>query len=145
MGSNGLVDRPVNVVVSRLCAHYDCWIALQIDPVTIDAVLRIPVKPNFKPVRDRTQKWHIGRIRYFVERLAIGESLDPIDIEQEVTSCGWSVIWHGPSVEDGHHRLLAALLHGSLTVRANVGGTVKFINWLCGTGRANNPPWEQWE
>jgi hypothetical protein len=80
------------------------------------------------------RRWHTGRIRYFVELLERGDRLDPIEIDNQCDRGGI----YGPILLDGHHRLCAAALLKTPTIRASYGGRVDFLKYL--TGKTNHPP-----
>jgi hypothetical protein len=102
---------------------------------------RDPSRPQYRAeresgmdFRDREYRWDLGRIRYFVEQLERGAKLDPIEIDNQ---CDRGHIY-GPILLDGHHRLCAAALLRTPTIRAVYGGRVDTLKYL--TGKTPHPP-----
>ncbi len=86
---------------------------------------------------DMPLSWHYGRVRFFIEELQAGRSLDPIEIDNE---CCGNHIFPIPTVTDGNHRLVAANLFGTATIQATYGGRIDLLNYL--TGRRKTAPAE---
>ena len=80
-------------------------------------------------LREHSEAWHLGRIRYFVERLNDGDHVDAILIDDP---CSGGYLTGQPTVTDGHHRLAAHLLTGQHTILAGFSGKVSTLRWLRG-------------
>lgn len=74
---------------------------------------------------DVTPELHAGRIAYFVKH----GWKDAIHIDVGVPSLGCHVWW---PVQDGNHRLAAAIYRGDKTILANVDGSVDYAVELLG-------------
>lgn len=68
---------------------------------------------------------HAGRIAYLVEH----EATDPIDIDVGVPALRCYVRWF---VQDGNHRLAAAMIAGRSAISACVGGQLDYAKSLFG-------------
>lgn len=75
---------------------------------------------RYVPEPKRTQGYDAGRIRYFMDELQAGRPVDPI------------VIDNGPTVNDGHHRLVAAVRAGRQRIPAWFIGPERLGKWLSG-------------
>lgn len=98
--------------------------AYRAQPVYVSAHARIRKRP--------TRAWDYGRIRFFYERLQIGETLDAIEVDNV---CAFGQIYPEPVVLDGHHRLAASHLAGAPTILANYGGRIDLLRYLTGKSR----------
>lgn len=74
---------------------------------------------------DVAPELHAGRIAYFVEH----GWKDAIGIDVGVPSLGCHVRW---PVQDGNHRLAAAIYRGDKTILADVDGSVDYAAELLG-------------
>lgn len=72
--------------------------------------------------------FHIERIAYFLTN----PSTDPISIDVGVPTIGCHVAW---PVDDGNHRLAAAILNGQATIPATIGGSIPHAIQLLDLGR----------
>lgn len=70
---------------------------------------------------------HAGRIAYLVEN----PTNEPLVIDVGVPSLGCVVAW---PIQDGNHRLAAAIVRGDATIEAEVGGEVAYAESLFGDG-----------
>ena len=110
--------------------------------VTRDEAMRH--KPQAKYLHERAhvdRAWHVGRVRYFMERIDSGWKLDPIEVESRVFWRHMSSmpVWCGPKITDGQHRFAAAAICGLQTIPATFDGVITTINWLTGQ-RKRRPP-----
>jgi hypothetical protein len=80
-----------------------------------------------------SREYHQGRIQWFI----LNGVPDPIEIDNHVTG---RYIYPTPIVEDGHHRLAAAIIRGDETIPAVYGGRIDLLDWL--TGRSDKLPEE---
>jgi hypothetical protein len=78
--------------------------------------------------RDKHEDYDVRRVRHFIDRLAAGEELEPIEVD-----CRWH---HGspgrPEILDGHHRYMAAVIMGCETIPMSFGGICVVGEWLAG-------------
>lgn len=125
---------PTTVLVERLLSCFDPFYILDLDVETDDPMSYDPIV-EFSTFDQRTRDYHLGRIRYFVDRLLLGEELDPVEIDN---ACAGMRVLPVPVLLDGHHRLCAAAIVGARAVRASYGGRVDVKNWLSGR-RASRP------
>lgn len=68
---------------------------------------------------------HAGRIAYLIEN----EAEDAIEIDVGVPAMGCHVGW---LIQDGNHRLAAAIIARRETIKANVTGQLDYANHLFG-------------
>lgn len=76
---------------------------------------------------------HAGRIAFLMTH----EATDPIDIDVGVPAFGCHVRWF---VQDGNHRLAAAIMAGRPTISALVGGQLDYAKRLFGVECAEPEP-----
>lgn len=135
--ARSLVERGVtrNVLVGRLWAHY-AWPErkLPMRKMTIAKLLTYTAQPVYvsdeaRAHRQPTRAWDYGRIRFFYEQLLTGVRLDAIEVDNE---CNWGRIYPVPVLLDGHHRLGAAHLAGTRTIRVSYAGRLDLLRYLTG-------------
>ncbi len=126
---------PSRVIVERLWSLYP-WPErnLPMRRMTVERLLTYPAQPVYVSDEARTRKqptraWDYGRVRHFYERLVAGETLDPIELDNE---CGPEWIYPIPVVLDGHHRLAASHLVNAPIILASYGGRVDLLRYLTG-------------
>lgn len=126
---------PNRLHVGRLWTLYTWpeW-NLPMQGMTIEKLLTYRVQPNYVSEEARTRKqptraWDYGRIRYFYERLLVGDALDAIEVDN---ICDHGHIYPEPVVLDGHHRLAASHLAGARIILASYGGRVDLLQYLTG-------------
>lgn len=68
---------------------------------------------------------HAGRIAFLI----LHEANEPIDVDVGVPAMGCHVRWF---VQDGNHRLAAAMMAGRETIQAMVGGQLSYAKQLFG-------------
>jgi hypothetical protein len=129
---------PSKVIVERLWALY-AWPErnLPMRGMTITKLLTYPSQPDYVCDWARTRKrptraWHYGRIRYFYDRLLIGDVLDAIEVDNE---CNWGRIYPVPVLLDGHHRLAASHLARASSIFVSYGGRLDLLRYLTGRRR----------
>lgn len=88
-----------------------------------------PISKYVNDGMDREDGYDLGRVRYFVDELLLGRSLDPIVLDTH---------WHGmsptgPVLIDGYHRLTAAILTQQTHINASFSGPVDLLAWLTGS------------
>jgi len=110
---------------SWLSEHYNGFNPRRTKPIAYIEELR----------RDKVRNYDRRRVRFFLDEIAAGRKLAPIDVESRVY--GYQSItappaWGPPEVVDGHHRYVAAVLAGLKKIPANFGGLTSSIEWLIG-------------
>lgn len=68
--------------------------------------------------KDHAKSYHAGRIAYLVQH----PSDDPIMVIENVRG-GWDI-------DDGYHRLAAAIYRGDATIKVRAGAMDEFVHWL---------------
>jgi len=93
------------------------------DPWQVEPIDHVPeiFRPHIKDYDER-------RVRHFIDLLAAGEELEPIEIDSK---------WHynapgPPQLLDGHHRYMAAVIMGCETIPMSFGGLCTVGEWLAG-------------
>lgn len=124
----------ITILVERLLSCFDPFDVLDLDSEKDDPLSCDPIA-EFRTFNRRTRRYHLGRIHYFINRLLLGEELDPVEIDN---ACAGRYILPIPILLDGHHRLCAAVIVGERTIQTNYGGRVDVKNWLSGR-RAQRP------
>ena len=85
---------------------------------------------NYTDVKNKSTKWHIGRVMYFVNH---PEEIRDIEIDNVVN--GFQIL-PIPIIVDGNHRFMAAMwLHNQgemVKVHCRYGGRVDLLDWLSG-------------
>lgn len=126
---------PTRILVERLLRNCDPFAVLGLTTLSgaqiADPMDYEPITEH-QPYHRRSAQYHLGRIRYFVELLLLGEEVDPVEVDNR---CWGLTILPEPVILDGHHRLCAALTVGQETVLANYGGRVDVLRWLAGKRR----------
>lgn len=126
------------IIVSRLLKLYS-WpngFFKSILSASIDDILKhAPSEHMIDGTRPEEDEWHYGRVRFFVDELNAGKTLDPIVVDNR---CDRGHIYPEPIVIDGHHRLCAVKVSGVRTVPANYSGRVDLLDYL--TGKCDRPP-----
>lgn len=115
---------PVDLPVARLSRHCDPFR----DQAWGVAVTRADVRRALRerrlvPVPGTDD--HAGRIAYLVEN----EAADPIEVDVGVPEMHCYVGW---LVQDGNHRLAAAMIAGREKISASVGGSLGYAKRLFG-------------
>lgn len=133
------IEEPVTLSVKKLAkdfsfTKYPIWGGLE-DVISIREVKErlaagrsegpLPKVPNKGfPYDAETdyefRKYHVGRIAYLVKHPAT----DPISIDVGIPSLGMTVAWQ---IDDGNHRLSAAIVRGDKTILAVFSGEEKEI------------------
>ena len=123
------------VLVERLWVLYP-WPErnLPMRKMTIAKLLTYPAQPIYvsdaaRTVKQPTRAWDYGRIRYFYERLLVGDTLDAIEVDNE---CDFGRIYPVPVLLDGHHRLAAAHLAAARVILVSYGGRIDLLRYLTG-------------
>lgn len=119
MVSHILIDRLKRCYWSQHLADY----YTEHDPLRCE-----PIEYADDVERVKISDYDERRVRFFVDELHAGRKLDPIQIDSR---------WHynrpdPPSVIDGHHRYVAAVIAGEKKIAADCGGVVSMIRWLEG-------------
>lgn len=124
------------VLVARLWKIYP-WPErnLPMRKMTIPKLLTYRAQPDYVSDEERTRKqptraWDYGRIRHFYERLLAGETLDPIQIDNE---CDFGRIYPIPVLIDGHHRLAASHLAAAPIILVSYSGRLDLLRYLTGS------------
>lgn len=115
---------PVAIPVRRLARHCNPFSGQPWEAkVSRQAVLKALAERRFvsKPGTDD----HAGRIAYLMQY----EANDPIEVDVGVPALGCYVRWF---VQDGNHRLAAAMMAGRTTIQAMVGGQLDYAKRLFG-------------
>lgn len=131
---------PDSILVNRLLRHYDPFDFLfgKSHRDLTDEFFNVPWV-GFVPGWDRSKhkNYDRRRIAYFIRKLRAGESIDPIELDNEIF--GRST-WGPLIITDGHHRACAAILVRRRRIHCEYSGLVATLKWLKGEGRANSPP-----
>lgn len=124
---------PVAVPVDRvraLCDPYvNPWTDEPFSPAEVGAAISAGRLEPASFSADGNDVWnrsrHIERIAYLVVNGWNG----PIEIDVGIPVMGFSMEW---PVQDGNHRLAAAIYRGDATIQASVGGQIDYANELFG-------------
>jgi hypothetical protein len=107
------------ILISRLRSRYwPAWCSA----FGLIAVRRARSIHDYVPESQRTQDYDAGRIRYFMDELHAGRAIQPIVVDAGPL----------PTVNDGHHRLVVAVLAGERRIPAWVLGPEAIGEWLVG-------------
>ena len=88
------------------------------------------VRPiNFIEEDYRGKTYHKKRVVFFLEKILLGESLDPLIVDNQCDA-GW--INAQPVVLDGNHRLIAYHLTGISKIKVHYGGRLDVLRFLQG-------------
>lgn len=123
-------------LLSRLLEFYDPEMALLGKHISTEQVDKAKPIARYVDSWDRkpTARWHLGRIKFFLDKFRNAEKIDPIEVDNEV----WRDQLYGPVVIDGHHRLIAAKLAGKQKIDCHYAGRVDFLRYL--TGKRQKTP-----
>ncbi len=132
------VLREVDMVkVHRLVSVYDAWAAIGLAyRIPRHKVYAAPPQMEHLTYSQRDFRYHIGRIRYFVDRIRAGNSIDPIEVI--TTPCRRQTELE---VADGHHRLIAARALHVKTIACIYQGDRTAWDWLRGVPGVSKPIW----
>lgn len=91
---------------------------------------KVPIQTEYTDTDSQrsNRDWNIGRIAFFVEKLARVDKLDPIEVDSDVFNGNM----YGPVIIDGFHRLCATVLAQHRTIRANFSGRTDVLDYLTG-------------
>lgn len=122
-----------SIILARLAEWHDPFVTLKLSKSTdfMDAEPRVDFVPNIR----RTRAYDVGRIRYWVELLLLGERVPPVQVDNE---CWDNMICPVPILVDGNHRMAAHMLVGSDRISAEYGGRLDVLSYL--QGRRKKPP-----
>lgn len=105
------------------------YIGLPVD--LLRQISNIQPVTNSLPEDQRDQKYHLGKIKYFVEH-----GIDkPIDID---CFCRDGRVYNWPVITDGRHRYIASILRGDKFIPAIYSGPIGLQQYL--TFQSNNRP-----
>lgn len=95
------------------------------------------VRPQLEHVDydQRSSNYHVGRVRYFVDRLRSGEAVEAIELD---AYCSGMYIG-GPIVVDGHHRLMAHWILRKRRIQVSFSGRLNVLKYLKGNRRTPPP------
>ena len=122
------VDIPLDKITEKWDPFKDCpWCCI---PFTKEMVRKARVRRT--PVANDTWHWepHAGRIKYLAKH---GWS-DPIEIDVGIPPLHCYVDW---PIQDGNHRLAAAMLRGDKTISVSVTGSLDYARALFGVDCEN--------
>jgi len=122
------------ILVDRLLEFYNPFTSLDLPEEDVRDGLSYATTRSKYTEYEEDLDWHIGRIKFFVRESRRGRALDPIEVACEV--CNGTV--YGPVLADGHHRLAAAKIAGSKTIKANFSGRTDVLDYLA--GKRKYPP-----
>lgn len=120
------------LLTERLEKVYDPFSMLGLSRETLTLQVQMGSKDpvvDHAEYTDRNESYHVGRVRYFVERLLLGGHLTPVVLDN---ACAYGHVYPELVVLDGHHRMCAYLLAGRARVPASYSGRVDFLRYLCG-------------
>lgn len=127
-----------SILVNRLRSRY--W-PKWMNAFTLAEVTRAKPQPHWDRPTIRTHTdiddWDLGRAHWFMLKMRKGEHVDPISIETHAWPGPISAppAWSGPIVDDGHHRLAAAVLFKRRRMLTTFSGPLVLLHWLQGTTR----------
>ena len=114
----------VQLPVKRLARHCNPFLAnVWGTPITESDVRRALIDHRLVSIPGTDD--HAGRIAYLVKN----EAQDPIQIDVGVPSMNCHVEWF---IQDGNHRLAAAIYAERTTIKADVGGQIDYAEELFG-------------
>lgn len=132
---------PDIVIATRLWRLYrNEWADALREGLTAKKLREYALMPEYREDAPRwfstpaERAWDLGRIRYFYERIVTGQGVDPIDVDN---ICAHGRVYPIPTVIDGHHRLIAAVV-ARARIPMQYGGRVDLRDYL--TGRRRRPP-----
>jgi hypothetical protein len=115
------------LLVSRFCELYPAEDLFQALELPAGKKWLRQTKPLANHRWRRGPIYHRRRVRYFVDLLRAGTPLDPIEVGNEEL---YGVPM--PILLDGHHRLVAHVLAGSLSANATYEGDPDLFAYLSG-------------
>lgn len=124
------------VLVNRLRkAYWPSWCS----KIRLRDVLRADPISEYVEEDDgqRDDLYDHGRIRFFMDQLDAGRMIDPIRVDTDwlIRGTGLVPIPTGASIDDGHHRFMAAVLLRKTHVPARFCGPDELREWLVGERR----------
>lgn len=131
------IGAPLEVVINylRVDRLLKYWVELDgAEGLLQDSSWLGTVEPisEFYEEYERLDAYHKGRVRYFVDCLRAGQTLDPIVIDNV---CHGMCVYPIPKFLDGNHRFMAHVLTGRTTIPASYGGRVDLLRYLEGKRR----------
>lgn len=129
-------DNIHDIKISNLMPNiepFNCWVDIQ-RPLKEEDIFSA-VENNLGQLTDTEYKWneskdseeaywnHIKKVAYFIQH----DIEKPISIDVGVPSLGFCPAY---IVEDGNHRLLATIIKGNTTIKAEVSGSVDYAEEL---------------
>lgn len=126
-----MTPRIDHILVARLLQFYDPFYLLFDRRPALDTFEHVPVQryPWAGGIyRTPSRQWHLGRVRFFLDAFRAGQDCDPLDIDNH---CDHGYIY-GPIVDDGHHRLCAAVLARRERVPVFYSGRLDTLRFLTG-------------
>lgn len=137
----GTRDRPVQLLLHRLNAMYG-WKDNFYFRKGRRSYDKYPAVSAFIDEADRKHDyesiaWHMGRVRFFIEKLEAGKKLDPIHVDNY---CGYDRIYPEPIIVDGHHRFIASKVTKQKYIWALYSGRTDVRDYL--EGKTRRPPKE---
>jgi len=117
-----------HVLVRRVLRLHNPWHGLGLEMGGFKTRLReYPPQPKYLK-GTRTKTYHLSRVRFFMETLASGGKVDPIELDNR-----WSHMTPVALIlEDGNHRLIAAAMTKTKTIPACYSGEMRILAWLKG-------------
>lgn len=98
---------------------------------------KIEAKKTYSHKHRNNPEWHIGRVKYLLQKLKENKPLPPIRVDNYVTA---DLHFGAPVILDGFHRLLAYKLAKRDFIPAEYSGRVDILNYLTGKTHVN-PLW----
>lgn len=123
------------IIIDRLVSLWNPANALDLKPRHIDSIEDVKPLATFKEFHRRGLRYHQRRVRYFLDSLQAGETLEPIVIDNYADR---GRIYAYPVVDDGNHRLIAHILAGHDTIQAEYSGRLDVLRFL--QGYRKRPP-----
>lgn len=118
------MDTSLRLPVKKLAQHCNPFIANVWGAPVRQSDVRIALRDR-RLISEPGTDDHAGRIAYLVEN----EAQDEIQIDVGVPCLGCHVKWF---IQDGNHRLAAAIFAGRRTIKASVGGQLDYARHLFG-------------
>ena len=139
-----VVSVPVGVLAG-FCNPFEavCWHGDLDRPITMDEVaeavvavaLCAPAEEEHLPATQTARATHVARIAWFV----VHGWNDPVSIDVGVPALGHHTGW---MVDDGNHRLAAALFRGDTSISAEISGQLSYaveLGLMPGTEPSQTP------
>jgi hypothetical protein len=133
-------DLVLDISIPKFLEEWDCnpfdhsvWEELEC-PITREEIADSIARgfPFGEDLYERDREQHIDRIAYFV----VHGWTDPIEMDLGCPSFGYLPPW---PVQDGNHRFAAAVYRGDTSIRASLGGEVKWIRRFRAEGSSKLP------